>query len=160
MTGFIYPVVVSWVWGGGWLQDELFVDFAGTTCVHLVGGVAGFCAAYMVGPRYGHNGSQIENPEDVKGFREILELYPDQEKHLFRKWFLKRANADVMRPSNVPFIVVGIFMLWVSWLFFNGGSTTSMFSPRHQNAPKIIMNTILAGAPAGLISQYFKHKYV
>jgi len=65
-----------------------------------------------------------------------------------------------MRPSSVPFIVVGIFMLWVSWLFFNGGSTVDMFVPRHKNAPKIIMNTILAGAPAGLVSQYFKHKYV
>jgi len=96
----------------------------------------------------------------VRGYNEILALYPEEEKHLFRKWFMKRANADVMRPSNVPFIVVGIFMLWVSWLFFNGGSTTTMFAKRHENSPKIIMNTILAGAPAGLVAQYLKHKYV
>ena len=59
MTGFIYPVIVGWCWGGGWLGDaegaggKGFHDFAGAGIVHLVGGVSGFIGAAMVGPRHG-----------------------------------------------------------------------------------------------------------
>ena len=58
MTGFIYPVVVGWCWGGGWLGDgdpanKGFHDFAGCGIVHMVGGVAGFCGALVIGPRHG-----------------------------------------------------------------------------------------------------------
>ena len=53
MTGFIYPVVVAWTWGGGFLTKQGFVDFAGSGIVHLTGGVAGFVGAYMAGPRLG-----------------------------------------------------------------------------------------------------------
>lgn len=53
MTGFIYPVVVAWTWGGGWLAQNGFHDFAGTGVVHMVGGVAGFIGAAIIRPRYG-----------------------------------------------------------------------------------------------------------
>jgi Amt family ammonium transporter len=58
MTGFIYPVVVGWCWGGGWLGDGSdaglgFHDFAGTGIVHMVGGMAGFVGAMTTGARYG-----------------------------------------------------------------------------------------------------------
>mmetsp|Transcript_16068 Transcript_16068/g.20364 ORF Transcript_16068/g.20364 Transcript_16068/m.20364 type:complete len:83 (-) Transcript_16068:998-1246(-) len=58
MTGFIYPVIVGWVWGGGWLGDSNsegkgFHDFAGSGVVHLTGGVAGFIGALVIGPRHG-----------------------------------------------------------------------------------------------------------
>lgn len=58
MTGFVYPVVIGWCWGGGWLGDgndagKGFHDFAGTGLVHMVGGVAGFVGAAVLGPRYG-----------------------------------------------------------------------------------------------------------
>lgn len=53
MTSFIYPVVVHWVWGGGWLQQQGFYDFAGVACVHLVGGTAALWGAVLVGERYG-----------------------------------------------------------------------------------------------------------
>ena len=58
MTGFIYPVVVGWCWGGGWLGDtnvngKGFHDFAGTGIVHMIGGVSGFIGAYILGPRFG-----------------------------------------------------------------------------------------------------------
>lgn len=71
MTGFIYPVVVGWCWGGGWLGDKNpngkgFHDFAGSGVVHLVGGTAGFIGAYIVGPRHGKekNVSQRKNVFD------------------------------------------------------------------------------------------------
>ena len=53
LTAFIYPVVGHWVWGGGWLADLGFIDFAGSTVVHTVGGTAAFVGAIAVGPRYG-----------------------------------------------------------------------------------------------------------
>lgn len=53
MTGFIYPVVVAWTWGGGWLSELGYSDFAGSGVVHLVGGVAGLVGASLVGPRIG-----------------------------------------------------------------------------------------------------------
>ncbi|MDO4203011.1 MAG: ammonium transporter [Selenomonadaceae bacterium] len=53
MTGLIYPVVGHWIWGGGWLSELGFSDFAGSTAVHFVGACAAFMGAYMVGPRIG-----------------------------------------------------------------------------------------------------------
>lgn len=60
MTGFIYPVVVSWTWGGGWLGDKGldgetigFHDFSGSSVIHMTGGFAGFVGAWIIGPRYG-----------------------------------------------------------------------------------------------------------
>jgi Amt family ammonium transporter len=53
MMGFVYPVVVAWTWGGGWLTDLGYIDFAGSGVVHLVGGVAGVTGAIVVGPRLG-----------------------------------------------------------------------------------------------------------
>ena len=61
MTGFIYPVVVSWTWNsGGWLAKLGFADFAGTGIVHMVGGVAGFTGALILRPRLGIEGSRRE----------------------------------------------------------------------------------------------------
>ena len=53
LTSFIYPVVGHWVWGGGWLSDLGFHDFAGSTVVHGVGGVSALVGAWMLGPRLG-----------------------------------------------------------------------------------------------------------
>ena len=53
ITAFVYPVVGHWVWGGGWLADLNFHDFAGSTVVHGVGGVSALIAAWMLGPRFG-----------------------------------------------------------------------------------------------------------
>lgn len=53
MTALIYPVVGAWTWGGGWLAELGFTDFAGSTIVHMTGGVAAFVAAAVLGPRIG-----------------------------------------------------------------------------------------------------------
>ncbi len=53
ITAFIYPVVGHWVWGGGWLYELGFIDFAGSTVVHSVGAWAGLMGAYYLGPRLG-----------------------------------------------------------------------------------------------------------
>ncbi|MFJ5768215.1 ammonium transporter [Psychrobacillus sp. NPDC093180] len=53
MTGIIYPVVGHWIWGGGWLAKLGFIDFAGSTVVHLTGAIGAFVAATLLGPRLG-----------------------------------------------------------------------------------------------------------
>lgn len=60
MTAFIYPVIVAWTWGGGWLLDLGYTDFAGSGIVHMTGGIAGLIGAIVVGPRYG------KFPEDLE----------------------------------------------------------------------------------------------
>jgi Amt family ammonium transporter len=51
MAAFTYPIIVHWIWGGGWLGDNSFHDFAGSTVVHTVGGVTALIGAWMLGPR-------------------------------------------------------------------------------------------------------------
>jgi len=53
LGAIIYPVVVFWTWGGGWIAEAGFIDFAGSTIVHMTGGVVALIGAYMVGPRVG-----------------------------------------------------------------------------------------------------------
>ena len=80
MTAFIYPVVLAWTWGGGWLTQLGFHDFAGTGIVHMVGGVAGFMDALIIRPRYGKE----KNPEDrvdvrlTPGYNSFLERFDDR----------------------------------------------------------------------------------
>ena len=79
MTSLIYPVVVSWTWGGGWLGDandlgKGFHDFAGSGVIHMVGGAAGFAGAWILGPRHGKekNGTDRKNVFDQPGTSEWL----------------------------------------------------------------------------------------
>ena len=53
ITGLIYPVVINWGWGGGWLGEMGFMDYAGSTLVHSVGAWAGLAGAFLLGPRIG-----------------------------------------------------------------------------------------------------------
>lgn len=53
MSAIIYPVVGHWIWGGGWLAEMGFADFAGSTVVHAIGGVGALAGAYVLGPRTG-----------------------------------------------------------------------------------------------------------
>jgi len=53
ITGFIYPVVEHWVWGGGWLAELGYIDYAGSSVVHMVGGMLAITGAYVLGPRIG-----------------------------------------------------------------------------------------------------------
>jgi Amt family ammonium transporter len=88
----IYPVVVRWQWGGGWLYqlDTPFHDFAGSTIVHMTGGVAAFWGAKFLGPRIGKYGPDGK-PRAIPG-------------------------------HNVPFAILGCFVLLVGWYGFNPGS--------------------------------------
>ncbi len=91
-VALVYPIVGSWKWGGGWLNDMGFHDFAGSTLVHSVGGWAALVGAIMVGPRLGKyvNG----------GIRPIM-------------------------GHSLPMVTIGVFLLWLGWFGFNGGSVLS-----------------------------------
>ena len=83
MSGFIYPIVISSTWGGGWLHELGFRDSAGAATVHLVAGTAGFFGTYMMGPRIYRKSKKlkIEGRENLKNGYTIL-----AEKLMNKEW--------------------------------------------------------------------------
>ncbi len=124
LTAFIYPIVGAWTWGGGWLNQMGFQDFAGSTIVHATGGAAALAGAFIVGPR--HNK------------------------------FRDDGSVTSTPPSNVPMVTLGVFILWLGWFGFNGGSQLALGSAADVLAMShVLVNTNLAGAAgviAGLVS--------
>lgn len=74
----------------------------------------------------------------------------------FENHIKKMANDTGFEANSFPFIVFGTMILNVSWLFFNGGSTFTMFAPRKNAASKVIMVTLLSGFTGGLVAKFFK----
>ena len=120
LTAFIYPVIGAWTWGGGWLNQMGFQDFAGSTVVHSTGGWAALAGAIVVGPR-------------------------------LRK-FRADGTVKAIPPSNVPAVVLGVFILWLGWFGFNVGSQLALAGVSDAVAMSIILvNTNLAAA-AGVMA--------
>ena len=74
-------------------------------------------------------------------------------------WIAELADDTEFENSSIPFVVVGTIVLWIAWLFFNGGSTTDMYPGKNEKHPvisKIIMNTIISGATGGLVASVLK----
>ncbi len=117
ISALIYPVVVHWVWGGGWLSglSTPFHDFAGSTIVHMTGGVAAFMGARALGPRIGKYGAD--------------------------------GKPRVISAHNIPYAVLGTFILLVGWYGFNPGSELAADGA----IGGIAVTTTLAGA-AGAIT--------
>ena len=69
---------------------------------------------------------------------------------------MQRATTNDFEPHSVPYVVYGTIILWVSWLFFNGGSSFSMFGDRETGIAKIVMNTIISGTAGGLSAAIIK----
>jgi Amt family ammonium transporter len=92
ITGLIYPIVVNWQWGGGWLSQlgTPFEDFAGSTVVHSVGGWAALMGALIIGPRIGKYGAD--------------------------------GKPRVMQGHSIALTVIGVFILFIGWFGFNPGS--------------------------------------
>jgi Amt family ammonium transporter len=93
LAGIIYPIVMGWQWGGGWLAELGFSDFAGSTLVHSTGGAAALAGIMLLGARSGR--------------------------------FDSKGEAKALKPfaaSSIPLVTVGVFILWLGWFGFNGGS--------------------------------------
>jgi Amt family ammonium transporter len=91
-VGLAYPIAGSWKWGGGWLGDMGFYDFAGSTLVHSVGGWGALAFVLLLGPRTGKYSA---------------------------------AGARAIEGHSMPLATIGVFLLWLGWFGFNGGSVLS-----------------------------------
>ncbi|MYA38915.1 MAG: ammonium transporter [Acidimicrobiia bacterium] len=115
LTGVIYPIVGAWTWGGGWLAEMGFSDFAGSTIVHGTGGWAALAGVLVIGPRLGK--------------------------------FRKDGSVKPTPPSNVLMVTLGVFILWLGWFGFNGGSQLALGSAVDAVAmSNVLVNTNLAAA--------------
>ena len=116
LSGVIYPIVMGWQWGGGWLATIGFSDFAGSTLVHSTGGAAALAGIIILGPRFGRFDSK-GNPKAIQPFA----------------------------ASSIPLVTIGVFVLWLGWFGFNGGSQLALGSFADAVAiSTIFINTNLA----------------
>ncbi|MEX2518357.1 MAG: ammonium transporter [Paracoccaceae bacterium] len=131
LTALIYPIQASWKWGGGFLDGMGFLDFAGSTVVHSVGGWAALAGALILGPRLGK---------------------------------YKDGRVNPMPGSNLTLATLGMFILWLGWFGFNGGSQLYMNSAGNvADISRIFANTNTAaagGALAALIMTQVLYKKV
>ena len=99
ISGLIYPIEAHWVWGGGWLAQMGFHDFAGSTCIHMVGGICALIGAWMLGPRIGK---------------------------FSRNKSGKVTKVNAFPGHNLPIGALGVFILWLGWYGFNGAAAVSV----------------------------------
>ena len=120
LTAVVYPIVGAWTWGGGWLSELGFQDFAGSTIVHSTGGWAALAGAMVVGARRGK--------------------------------FRADGSVRPTTPSNIPSVTLGVFILWLGWFGFNGGSQLALAGALDAVAmSNVLVNTNLAAA-AGVMA--------
>lgn len=113
-VGLVYPIVGSWKWGGGALDEMGFYDFAGSTLVHSVGGWAALAGIILLGPRKGK---------------------------------FSKGKTNDLPGSNVSLAVIGVFLLWLGWFGFNGGS---VLSGDPASTSFVLLTTSLAACAGGL----------
>ncbi|MCI8713399.1 MAG: ammonium transporter [Ruminococcus sp.] len=99
ISALIYPVEAHWIWGGGWLSQMGFHDFAGSCAIHMVGGVSALIGAKILGPRIG------KFVKDKSG---------------------KVTKINAFPGHNLPIGALGVFILWLGWYGFNGAAATSV----------------------------------
>ncbi|MDD3335507.1 MAG: ammonium transporter [Eubacteriales bacterium] len=99
ISALIYPIEAHWVWGGGWLAQMGFHDFAGSACIHMVGGACALIGAKLLGPRIG------KFTKDKSG---------------------KVVKVGAFPGHNLPIGALGVFILWLGWYGFNGAAATSL----------------------------------
>ena len=86
ISAIVYPIEAHWIWGGGWLAQMGFVDFAGSTCIHMVGGLCALIGAKMVGPRIGKFGKDgsLHDPRRPRRIYPLVRLVRIQRRCRFR----------------------------------------------------------------------------
>ena len=131
LTAVIYPLQASWKWGGGFLDEMGFLDFAGSTVVHSVGGWAALAGALVLGARTGK---------------------------------YKDGRVVPMPGANLPLATLGMFILWLGWFGFNGGSQLAMGTVSDvADVSRIFANTNAAaagGAIAAAVATQLLYKKV
>lgn len=116
LVTFFYPITGSWQWGGGWLAERGFYDFAGSSLVHAFGGFAALAAVMVLGPRTGK--------------------------------YLAGGKVKPILGHSMPLAAIGVFLLWLGWYGFNGGSVLSA-DPR---AVSYVFTTTSLAAASGALA--------
>ena len=118
ISALIYPVVVRWQWGGGWLYQlsTPYLDFAGSSIVHMTGGIAAFAGSRALGPRIGKYGAD--------------------------------GKVNVIAAHTIPFVITGVFILFVGWFGFNPGSQLGA----DPIIGRIALTTLLAGSAGATVA--------
>ena len=99
ISALIYPVEAHWTWGGGFLAQWGFHDYAGSNCIHMVGGICALIGAWMLGPRIG------KFTRDKSG---------------------KIVKVNAFPGHNLVIAALGVFILWFGWYGFNGAAATDI----------------------------------
>ena len=99
ISALIYPIEAHWIWGGGWLSQIGFHDFAGSCAIHMVGGISALIGAKILGPRIG------KFTKDKSGN-------------------ITKVNA--IPGHNITIGALGVFILWLGWYGFNGAAAKSV----------------------------------
>ncbi len=99
ISALIYPIEAHWIWGGGWLSQMGFHDFAGSCAIHMAGGISALIGAKILGPRIG------KFTKDKEGRITKVNAFPGH---------------------NLPMGALGVFILWLGWYGFNGAAATSV----------------------------------
>ena len=99
ISALIYPIEAHWIWGGGWLAQIGFHDFAGSCAIHMVGGISALIGAKILGPRIG------KFKRDKSG---------------------KVVKVNAFPGHSIALGALGVFILWLGWYGFNGAAATSM----------------------------------
>ena len=98
ISALIYPVEAHWIWGGGWLNQLGFHDFAGSCAIHMVGGISALIGAKILGARIGK----------------------------FKKGKDGSVKVGAFPGHNIALGALGVFILWLGWYGFNGAAATSV----------------------------------
>ena len=99
ISALVYPIEAHWIWGGGWLAQIGFHDFAGSCAIHMVGGCTALIGAKLLGPRIGKFAKNKEG---------------------------KITKVNAFPGHNLPLGCLGCFILWLGWYGFNGAACTSV----------------------------------
>ena len=115
LTGFIYPIQGYWNWGGGFLSEMGYSDYAGSGTVHLCGAAAALAVVHVLGPRKGKYNSD--------------------------------GSSNIIPGSNIPMAALGVWILWLGWFGFNGGSELVVSNEAAAIAvSQVFLNTNIAAA--------------
>ena len=133
ISAVVYPIEAHWVWGGGWLTNEIagvyYVDFAGSSLIHMVGGISSLIGAIILGPRTGKYLDKDGRPTLIRRDAKFVRAIPGH---------------------NLTVGALGVFILWFCWYGFNGAATSGM-----AQLSQVLVTTTVAAATGTISTMAF-----
>ena len=133
ISAVVYPIEAHWVWGGGWLTNEIagvyYVDFAGSSLIHMVGGISSLIGAVILGPRTGKYLDKDGRPTLIRRDAKYVRAIPGH---------------------NLTVGALGVFILWFCWYGFNGAATSGM-----AQLSQVLVTTTVAAATGTISTMVF-----